>query len=55
MDLSRAGKTIGVGASSMDMEGMSYENAHSDGYGCGLFGICFVTAAFDTGSGSGKA
>jgi len=36
----------------MDMEGMSYENAHSDGHGCGLFCLHIIAAAFDAGSGS---
>ena len=50
MDLSRAGKTIGVGASSMDMGGMSYEDAQSDGDGCGLFRLHIIDTAFDAGA-----
>jgi hypothetical protein len=46
MDLSRADKTIGAGASSMEMEGMSYEDAHSDGHGGGLFCLHIIDTAF---------
>jgi hypothetical protein len=54
MDLSLAGKTIGVSASSMDMEGMSYEDAHSDGYVGGLFRLHIIDTAFGTRAGSSE-
>jgi hypothetical protein len=47
---SDCGKTDGVGASSIAVEGMSYENAQGDGHGCGELRLPFITAAFDTSS-----
>lgn len=39
----------------MVLEGMSYEDAQSDGYGGGLSGRPFIGAAFDSGSGAGAS
>src|SRR6266403_1538424 len=38
----------------MEWEGMSYEDAHSDGHGCGLLRLHIIDIAFDTGAGSGE-
>src|SRR5882757_1964380 len=45
-------KTIGRGASSIAVEGMSYEDAHCF-YDWGEFCLPIIVAAFDAGSGSG--
>src|SRR5258707_11831945 len=45
-------KTIGRGASSIAVEGMSYEDAHCF-YDWGEFCLHIIVAAFDAGSGSG--
>jgi hypothetical protein len=37
----------------MELEGMSYEDAQSDGYGGGLCRRPFIGTAFDTGSSAG--
>jgi hypothetical protein len=46
------GKTDGVDASSIAVEGMSYENAHSDGYGGGVLRLHIIGTAFDASSSS---
>jgi hypothetical protein len=46
IDLLEGGKTIGRGVSSIALEGMSYEDAHSDGHGCGLFRVHIIDTAF---------
>jgi len=38
----------------MDMEGMSYEDAHSDGHGGGLFRLHIIDTAFGARAGSGE-
>jgi len=48
------GKTIGRGVSSIAVEGMFYEDAHSDGHGCGLFRIHIIDTAFGARAGSGQ-
>src|ERR1700716_3200984 len=45
-------KTIGLGASSIAVEGMSYEDAHCF-HDWGEFCLPIIIAAFDAGSGSG--
>src|SRR6266436_1884832 len=45
-------KTIGRGASSIAVEGMSYEDAHCF-YDWGEFRLHIIVAAFDAGSGAG--
>jgi hypothetical protein len=45
-------KTIGRGASSIAVEGMSYEDAHCF-YDWGEFCLHIIVTAFDAGSGSG--
>lgn len=52
--LLEGGKTIGRGVSSIAVEGMSYEDAHSDGHGCGLFRIHIIDTAFGARAGSGQ-
>src|SRR6266404_3526551 len=48
----KSGKTIGRGASSIAVEGMSYEDAHCF-YDWGEFCLHIIVAAFDAGSGPG--
>src|SRR5438445_11540615 len=47
-------KTMGRGVSSIAVEGMSYEDAHSDGHGCGLFRLHIIDTAFGARAGSGQ-
>lgn len=51
--LLEGGKTIGRGVSSIAVEGMSYEDAHSDGHGGGLFRLHIIDTALGTGAGPG--
>jgi hypothetical protein len=52
-NLSEAGKTIGTGESSISLEGMSYEDAHSNGYACGLLRLHIIDSAFDASASAG--